>query len=123
MDAEQRQKLMELGIDMEEAAKRFLGREELVVKFLKRFQKDTHFQALQEALKQGEVEKAFKEAHDLKGVCGNLSMTSLYQYTSCQVEYLRKDMLEKARDQAEDLEKEYERVRKGLQEIFSEELN
>lgn len=120
MDVDQRQKLVELGIDMDEAGKRLRGKEELIVKFLKRFLEDTHYQALQEALKQGDVEKAFQEAHDLKGVCGNLFLTDLYQYTSCQVEYLRSDKLEEAREQVPEVGREYERIQKGLREIFGE---
>ena len=50
---------------------------------------DERFEALGEALREGETEKAFEMAHALKVVVGNLALTPVYQPISELTELLR----------------------------------
>ncbi len=52
--------------------------ERLALKFLD----DRHVEALQRALEKGDVQAAYREAHGLKGVAGNLSFAELYRVSS-----------------------------------------
>jgi two-component system sensor histidine kinase/response regulator len=64
-------------VDPEEALQRGYKRE-LYVKWLRRFQANTTLDDLKKSLEAGDMEKAQEEAHRLKGVAGNLSLTALY---------------------------------------------
>ena len=64
--------------DYEEVVGRLYS-EALVQKFAVKFLADKSFQLLDESLKAGSYEEAFRAAHTLKGVSQNLSFTKLYQ--------------------------------------------
>lgn len=65
-----------VGGNYEEVMGRML-KEERVTKFVGMFLRDPSFQQLMDAMVAGDYEEAFKGAHTLKGVCGNLSLTRL----------------------------------------------
>lgn len=119
MEAERKQQLMDLGVDVEEMLERFMGNTAMVEKFLKKFLLDSHYQTFKEALEADDLQKAFEEAHALKGVCGNLSLVTLYEYISGQVDYLRTGIMDKAKEKLPELDAEYERVVNGLKEILN----
>ena len=90
------------GIQADEALERLMGSEALLERFLKKFLQDKSYEELVSAIEGQELERAFRAAHTLKGVCGNLSMTSLFSLFTAQVEALRRgDMDEAARLMAE----------------------
>ena len=69
-----------------------LGRlysEALVRKFIGKFLSDQSFQLLDDSMKAGNYEEAFRAAHTLKGVSQNLSFTRLYQSSHEITEALR----------------------------------
>lgn len=69
-----------------------LGRlrsEKLVQKFLLKFLDDKSMPLLEESLAQKDYETAFRAAHTLKGVCQNLSFTSLAADSEALTEALR----------------------------------
>lgn len=70
------------GIDYDDAMERFGGNEALFERLALKFLDDTHFTTLEQALADGDVERALREAHTLKGVAGNLSFTTLYEAAS-----------------------------------------
>ena len=49
----------------------------LIEKLVKKFETDTSFKELEEGLKEKDIEKAFRAAHTLKGVCLNLGFKQL----------------------------------------------
>ena len=77
------------GIDTDEGARRFMGDKSLYLSCLADFREDTHYCLLIKALEKGDKKMAFANAHALKGLAGNLSMTTLYNSASELVEYLR----------------------------------
>lgn len=69
---------LEAGIDYNEGVARCVGNAQLFEKFLFSFPADPSFGELEAALRANDIPAAFRAAHTLKGVTGNLSMTRLY---------------------------------------------
>ena len=92
-----RELLRETGIDYEDGLARFMNNTQLYEKFLLRFLDDTTFPDLLAALDQGDADLAFRAAHTLKGVAGNLSLRGLLAAVEPLVEALRRQSLEEAR--------------------------
>lgn len=83
------EKLKNDGSDVEDALERFMGREDLYIRFLHKFLEDTNFADLKESILKENYIEAFKFAHTLKGVTGNLGLTPLYSEVAILVEDLR----------------------------------
>ena len=77
-----------LGGDFAQAEKR-LSSENLVKRFLAKFLDDGSFSELCIAMEKGNRDRAFRAAHTLKGVSGNLSLSRLYSSVSRLSELLR----------------------------------
>lgn len=84
-----KQILQAAGINYDEGVSRFAGKTELYEKYLKKFVDDASFPQLQDAMEQENYPEAFRQAHTLKGVTGNLSLTPLFEALSPLVEALR----------------------------------
>ena len=83
----------EMGADYEEVFHR-LPRESMVRKFALMFLNDDSYPKLEQSLKEGNAQEAFRAAHTLKGVCQNLGFTNLYQPAYELTEVLRAGTLE-----------------------------
>ena len=68
-----------------------LRTDERVAKFLKRVLDDGSYQLLIDSVATNNVDEAFRAAHTLKGVCGNLSITKFGESSSALCEYLREN--------------------------------
>ena len=66
-----------------------LPNQRLIEKFVGKFLEDKSFETLCLQMECGNREQAFRAAHTLKGVCANLSFTSLYNSASLLTEELR----------------------------------
>jgi HPt (histidine-containing phosphotransfer) domain-containing protein len=66
-------------IDAEAGLKRVMGNTNLYVKLLHKFKEDPNMEALLEAVRGADYEKAQGLAHTLKGIAANLSFTELYK--------------------------------------------
>lgn len=77
-----------LGGDYADVADR-LPSERLIKKLLLKFPEDPSFRDLRAALSAGDRETGFRSAHNLKGVCMNLSFTTLLASASAITEALR----------------------------------
>lgn len=89
MEQAKKEMLAAAGIDAEDALERFMGSEALLTRFLGRFLEDASMDALRGAVAVGDWDKALTASHTLKGMCGNLSMTVLYDLFTRQVALLR----------------------------------
>lgn len=105
------EKLKDIGTDIDTTLERFMGNEDLYIKFLNKFTSDTSMQELELAVDCKDLKKAFNAAHTLKGVTGNLGLESLYNLLVPFVESLRKTDLEILSEQ-EEVE-----IKEGLREI------
>lgn len=110
--------LISVGIDYEEAIDRFAGSTELFEKFLAELALTKVIESLQQALTKGEIEVAFRLAHTLKGNFGNLSIKPLYKTISPLVEELRGGNLIEAQKLYIELENQYECVSDGIRKAM-----
>jgi len=96
-----------------------LKKEERVIKFLGMFLRDKSFEQLSQSIEQKNVESAFRVAHNMKGVCSNLSLTHLTSIASDITEMLRdgKDF-DGACVMFPQLEKEYKKTVEGINSVI-----
>ncbi len=89
MDALKKKRLSDAGIDVDNALERFMGNEALLDRFLNKFLADESYPQLTQAISNHDLAAAITASHSLKGVCGNLSMTQLYDLFTRQVAAFR----------------------------------
>jgi HPt (histidine-containing phosphotransfer) domain-containing protein len=66
-------------INQQEGLGRVLNNAKLYVKLLGKFKADTNYNELLETLGSGDYEKAQGQAHTVKGIAANLSLTELFK--------------------------------------------
>ena len=81
--------LKAFGADTDDALARCMGNEAFYLKLIGKVPDDKNFEALDEAIRSNDLEKAFEAAHSLKGVLGNLSLTPIYDPVNEMTELLR----------------------------------
>lgn len=91
-----RYKLTKAGVDVNEGLKRLDNDKDFYEELLEKFCNDSHYAELKRAMEHEDAETAFKEAHALKGMAGNLSCTRMYHALAPFVEKLRRHELEGA---------------------------
>ena len=82
-------KLKDFGANTEEGLGRCYGNEMLYLRLVNMIPAEANFSVLENAIAQGNLDKAFEAAHALKGVLGNLSLTPMYEKCSEITELLR----------------------------------
>ena len=97
MDEKLRQQLIDAGVDVDSGMERFMGNKDLLMRFLRKFPGDDNYKNIISGLESGDYETAFRAAHTLKGLCGNLSLTKLQEIVSEQTELLRAEKWEEAK--------------------------
>lgn len=107
MDIMYKRQLLAMGVNLNSTLERFLNNEDLYEKFLVKFLDDENFTELKENLKQNNYEKAYANAHTLKGVCANLGIDSLYHILAPMVEKLRENRYVENSNELEQLEENY----------------
>ncbi len=91
MQQHTREILEAYGVDIERTLKRFVGKESLMLMFMKELPNDECMPAVLAAREKGDTE-AFKAAvHSLKGLSGNLGLTPLFDVTAALMTALRED--------------------------------
>lgn len=118
MTAEEKQKLEDGGINVDEAMRRFMNNEKLLMRFLQKFKEDMSYENLIKAMEEKDCEKAFEAAHTLKGVAGNLAMTKFYAMTGEQTDYLRGKDFEAAQAMMPGVSEAYERIIQTIKEVY-----
>lgn len=106
--------LKNAGIEAKSGIQRFMGNEDLYIKYLYRFLEDENYKNLQKALENGNIKDAFFAAHTLKGVCGNLSLIKMESILKIMVEELRQGNLQQAEDKMPELEDAYVQIQEVL---------
>lgn len=87
-----------LGADIDDAMKRFNGKTSFYEKMLKKLPAAIESNPVQSFLDAGDYTTATANAHTLKGVMGNLSVTPLYTAYTTIVNDLRANEPEKAKE-------------------------
>ncbi|MGN0239855.1 MAG: Hpt domain-containing protein [Paludibacteraceae bacterium] len=78
----------QVGGDYVEAQRRLM-KDERIIKYLNLMAQDTTMNDLKEAVAMGNKENAFRAAHTLKGIAGNLALTRFAAAASALCEQLR----------------------------------
>ena len=71
--------------------------DETIIKFLRMLPDDENYENLKKAVADGDVEKAFRSAHTIKGVAQNLGLTEVYRIDFGITEALRAGNMEEAK--------------------------
>lgn len=82
-------KLKNISVDVDSALERFMQKEDLYVRFLRKFNEDKNFGGLRDCIEMKKFNEAFQYGHTLKGVTGNLGLTPLYERVAELVDLLR----------------------------------
>lgn len=117
MTAETRALLDGAGIRVDDVLERFLHNETLMFRILNHFLDDRNFSMLTAALSRGDTETAFRAAHTLKGVCGNLSMERMYPLVYEQTECLRSGDLAAASAMLPQVTAEYDTLCSAIRKL------
>lgn len=113
--------LIGAGVDVDEGVARFMGRDAMYVKFLKKFFEDGVFAETAAAYERGDLDGVFNGVHTLKGTAGNMSLTPIYNL-SCEItEEIRNDRSSAAAElikgQIEQMKQKYEEIRSIVSQI------
>lgn len=106
-------------IDYDEALDRFGGNSVLYKRLAAKFTGDPHFAEMEEALARNDVEEAYRAAHALKGVSGNLSFSELYSIASSMSALLHDGNKESAAELLPSAKEAYVRVLEALVDLES----
>ncbi|MBQ7918939.1 MAG: Hpt domain-containing protein [Lachnospiraceae bacterium] len=89
MDVEILKQFTMAGAKPEEAIYRFLGKEDIYKKFLKKYLDDTGIDSIKQSVVKKDAFEVFKAAHTLKGVAANLGLECVQNKASEITEYTR----------------------------------
>ncbi len=116
------EKLTKAGIDMESLLKRLMGNASLVRVFIRKFIEDQTYQKLVAAFEARDMKAAEMASHTLKGMCGNLSVTGLYDRFTAQVNCIRGGEYAKAEAMMGEIALMYEGAVAAMKEWLAETL-
>lgn len=108
--------LIEHGIDYDDGVNRLMGNSMIFEKCLLKFPNDESYAKLKAELATGNCSEAFKYAHTLKGIAGNLSMKRLCASANECCEALRAGNIKDAIPLFTIVENDYNEVLAALQE-------
>ena len=123
MTEEAKKKLEEGGVNVEEAMQRFMNNDKLLERFLKKFVSDDSYGNLVRAMEEKDCDKAFTEAHTLKGVTGNLALFRLHSVISEQTDYLRGKDFASAEEMMPKVAELYEEVLETIKEVYGDDVS
>lgn len=106
--------LSRYGIDYADAMERFGGNSELYLRLAKKYLDADNFARLVSAMEMHDFDEAYRQAHALKGVAGNLSFTKLYNLATEIALNLREGEYAAASSFLDDARDAHERVIEAL---------
>ena len=121
MDSVIKSKMEDRGYDVDGAIHRFSGNEVLYLTFLKRFPSNEHYDKIETNLKDKNYETAYKAAHALKVITGNLGLNPIYRLLEEMLSTMRnKESVADFEDKLEELYKEFQAEYKISIELIAE---
>lgn len=103
-------RLIQADVDVEDAIRRFVNKEDRYIKYLKMFGSGSDLHNFLVALDREDVAAAFDICHTLKGVAGNLGFARVYQYSAEACEILRAGSMEGVRELVEAMKPNYDEI-------------
>lgn len=116
MDMEIKECYEQMGANYENVLSR-LGSDALIRRFASKFPDDTSFQSLEQAMKEKNIDEAFRAAHTLKGVCLNLGFDNLFTVSSELTEKLRAGSFDGTEALFEEVKKQYYRTIEAIRAL------
>lgn len=104
--------LKNIGCDIDDGLNRFMQNSSLYEKMLRKFPESLSKVNLEKDFEDHNVENAISEAHTIKGVTGNLSITPLYVSYTEIVKLLREGNMDAAKA-------EYEKIKPTQEKVLS----
>lgn len=86
------------GTDIKDGLSRLMNNQEIYERLLKKLPDSIAGQEILEFIDSGDIQTAIKNAHTIKGVTGNLSITPLYKAYTEIVNLLRSNKVEEGRE-------------------------
>lgn len=99
-----------LGVDTEGTINRFVGNEDIYVKFLKGYIEEGRMPAIYAALEGKNTDELIIKVHKLKGVSGNLGMTELYELAEDVITRLRNGSYDGVEELLKQINSVYDRI-------------
>lgn len=118
MDEQRKRALIEAGIHVGEGTARMMGNEVFYLRLLQRFPSDNNYALLRQALQNRDLDAAWKAAHTLKGLTGNLSIAVLFTPLTEIMETLRKKDMDQALVLTEAFSKQYDSAVRGIESVL-----
>ncbi len=103
----------------EDAVSRLMN-DVMVGKFLIKFLDDKSFSTLDESMKSGDYDEAFRAAHTIKGICQNLSLTKLFHSSEVLTEELRHKNYDNAKSAFPQVEEDYRQTFSAIEQYRRE---
>ncbi len=100
--------LIYAGIDTEEILDRFMHNTILMRRIIGKFMEDQTFLLLKDAILRNDMAAAEFACHSLKGMCGNLSQKTLFDFFQKQLSLFRTGRYEQAVEMMTQITREYE---------------
>lgn len=110
------EKLRAFGVDVNGTLERFIGNEELFIKFILRFPNDEKLIRLRAAIEAKDYEEALTISHSLKGETGNLGINPLYKTFSQMVDDIRAETYTRLEEQYDTAIEYYREICKIIKE-------
>lgn len=117
MQEELRLEMENCGIDVAGALNRMMGNEDLFFRIMKKFLEDESYKNLMIKLEQKDYDEAFKCAHALKGITGNLGLDPIMDADVVIVEKLRNHNMEGIEEDAKRLTEVYQKIYAVLEKL------
>ena len=114
MTANLRAALSSYGIDYDDAMDRFGGNAELFFRLARKYLDGDNYARLVSAMEMHDFDEAYRQAHSLKGVAGNLSFTKLYTIAAEIASNLREGEYVAAESYLPDAKAAHERIVEAL---------
>lgn len=118
MTDENRQLLIDAGMNYSSALERFMNNESMLEKFLLKFRKDLSYSKMLEAIENKDLDIAFSSAHSLKGVASNFSFDELTKSASDITEAFRAGDMEGGIAKLPEVKAAYDKVDNAIRTIY-----
>ncbi len=115
MDAQRKAKLLEAGVNVDNALERFMGNEKMLDKYLGRFLNEKSYAALAAAIGANDQAGAQAAAHTLKSVCGAIGCEGMQEQVVRQEKAMKAGDWDKVVAMMPDIEKTYQTICAALQ--------
>ena len=98
------------GINYDAALVRFMGKQAIYEKYLRKLPEDAHMDAAWTAFEQQDDAELLEQVHAIKGLTGTLGITGLFEQSAAIVALLRAGTREGLQEKMTSLKQEWDRV-------------